>query len=289
MTRASTHNTAPLGILAGNGVLPGMVARGARALGRPVVVAGLKGEVDLALRDEVELFREVPIGSLGAVLKTFHDGGAREAVMVGGVSKRRLFSRVRPDRLAAKLLLRLRHFKDDHALRALADLLAEHGVQVVDASAFVPDALAPVGVMTRRQPSEGEWQDIRFGFDVLRDLAPVDVGQTVVVRSGVILAVEAIEGTDACIRRGAELGKGRSVITRGGAVVCKRVKPHQDRRFDLPAVGPRTVEVCAEVGVQVLAVEAGGTLMLDRVALQQQADRSRLTLVGVDVGEGGAA
>ncbi len=277
------ESSSPLGILAGNGVLPAMVARGARAQGRPVVIAGLRGEVDAELAALADHFREVPVGHLGAVVKTFREAGASEAVMVGGVSKRRLFSRARPDWLAAKLLLRLRHFKDDAALRALADLFGEEGVTVVDASDFVREALAPEGALTRRQPSEGERADIAFGFDLLRDLAPVDVGQTVVVRAGVILAIEAIEGTDACIRRGAELGKGNSVITRGGAVVCKRVKPGQDRRFDLPAIGTRTVATCVEAGIKVLAVEAGGTLLLEREALVRAADRARMAVVGVNL------
>ncbi|MBW2257793.1 MAG: UDP-2,3-diacylglucosamine diphosphatase LpxI [Deltaproteobacteria bacterium] len=272
-----------IGIIAGNGELPAMVASGARSQGLRVVVAGLKGEVDGSLRALSDHYREVPIGNFGAIVRTFLDNGASCAVMVGGVSKRRLFSRVRPDRLAAKLLLRLPHYKDDHALRAVADLLGEEGITVVDASAFVPEALAPEGVLSKRQPSDGERADIEFGFKVLRELSPVDVGQTVVVRSGVILAIEAIEGTDACIRRGAELGRGRSVITRGGAVVCKAVKRGQDRRFDLPAAGLGTIDVCREVGVKILAIEAGGTLLIGRDAMIKAANRGRISVVGVSV------
>jgi hypothetical protein len=138
-------------------------------------------------------------------------------------------------------------------------------------------------VLTRRRPSAGEAEDVSFGFGVLGDLSPVDVGQTVVVRSGVILAIEAIEGTDACIRRGAELGRGRSIITRGGAVVCKAVKTGQDRRFDLPAIGARTVEVCRECGVRTLAIEAGATILIDREELLRAADQARLAVLGVSV------
>jgi len=283
MSSAPSANAAPLGILAGNGTLPAMIARGARRLGRPVVVAALKGEATDELRELADSYREVPVGHLGAALRTFKEHGAQQAVMAGGVSKQRLFSRARPDRLAAKLLLRLRHFKDDSLLRAIADLLTEEGVEIIDASAFVPDALAPEGLLTRRKLSEGEAADARFGFEVLRDLSPVDVGQTVVVRAGVILAIEAIEGTDACIERGAGLGRGRSVITRGGVVVCKGVKANQDRRFDLPAVGTRTIEVCQAHGVKVLAIEAGGTLLLEREEVVRAANRARLSLLGVEV------
>lgn len=272
---------APLGIFAGNGALPEMVARGALAQGRQVIVAGLRGEVDMArISALAKVSKEVPIGHLGAALRVFHEAGVQEAVMVGGVNKQHLFSRARPDRLAAKVLLRLRHFKDDAALRAVAQIFDEHGVAIVDASQFVAQDLAGEGLLSKRKLKDGERDDIDFGFDLLAELAPIDVGQTVVVRSGVILAVEAIEGTDACIRRGAALGQGQSVITRGGAVVCKRVKLGQDRRFDLPAVGPRTVATCAEAGIKVLAVEAGGTLLLDRQATIEAANKARISLVG---------
>ncbi|MBN2358966.1 MAG: UDP-2,3-diacylglucosamine diphosphatase LpxI [Deltaproteobacteria bacterium] len=282
-----TAGQGALGIIAGNGQLPAMIADGARRRGRRVVVAALKGEASDGLRQSADHFAEVPIGNLGAIVELFRAFGAAEAVMAGGVTKRRLFGRLRPDWLAARLLLRLRHFKDDAALRAIAELLQEQGVRIVDASAFVPEALAPAGVLGKRRPTAAEQADIEFGFGVLADLAPVDVGQTVVVRGGSILAIEAIEGTDACIRRGAELGRGRSRIARGGVVVCKGLKPGQDRRFDLPAIGLRTIEVCAAVGVQVLAIEAGGTLMLDRATLVRAASRARLSLVGVERGGGG--
>lgn len=282
MTGHRTPQQGALGIIAGNGVLPAMVAIGARKLGRRVVVAALKGEASDELRLSADHFAEVPIGNLGAIVELFRNYGAAEAVMAGGVTKRRLLGRLRPDWLAARLLLRLRHFKDDAALRAVADILEEQGVTIVDASAFVPEALAPAGALSKRRPNAAEQADIEFGFGVLADLSPVDVGQTVVVRGGSILAIEAIEGTDACIRRGAELGQGRSAVARGGVVVCKAVKCGQDRRFDLPAIGLRTIEVCATAGVQVLAIEAGGTLLLDGAELVRAANRAHLSLVGVE-------
>lgn len=264
-------------------MLPLMVARGAQSIGRDVVVAGLRGEVDLqALSTIAERVEEVPIGHLGAALRLFKESGVDEAVMVGGVNKRHLFSRARPDRLAAKVLLRLRHFKDDAALRAVADVFAEEGVQIIDASQFVQQDIAPAGLLSKRKIKDGEREDIAFGFALLKDLAPIDVGQTVVVRSGIILAIEAIEGTDACIRRGAELGQGNSIITKGGAVVCKRVKLGQDRRFDMPAVGPRTIATCAEAGIKVLAIEAHGTLLLDRDSTIAAANKARISLIGLD-------
>lgn len=277
-----TAEMTKLGILAGNGLLPSMVARGAHALGLDVVVAGLRGEVDLAeIKELVEQAEEVPIGHLGAALRLFKDAGVSQAVMVGGVNKRHLFSRVRPDRLAAKVLLRLRHFKDDAALRTLADVFAEEGVEIIDASRFVQQDIAASGLLSKRKLKDAEREDIAFGFALLHDLAPIDVGQTVLVRSGVILAVEAIEGTDACIRRGAELGRGQSIITKAGTVVCKRVKTGQDRRFDLPAIGPRTIATCSEAGIKVLAVEAGGTLLLDRASTIAAANKAGISLVGI--------
>jgi DUF1009 family protein len=163
---------------------------------------------------------------------------------------------------------------DDNLLRAIAGWFAEEGLPVVDPTPFLADRLAPEGVLGKHAPSEGEWEDARYGLELARGIGRLDLGQTAVVKDRVAVAVEALEGTDACVRRGGELAG-------GGAVVAKAVKPGQDRRFDLPAVGPDTIDVMREVKARVLAVEAGATLVMDREELVRRADRARIAVVGL--------
>jgi DUF1009 family protein len=163
---------------------------------------------------------------------------------------------------------------DDNLLRTSAAMLEERGLPVMDPTPFLVDALAAEGVLGKHEPTEAEWTDARYGLELARAIGRLDLGQTVVVKERVGLAVEALEGTDACIRRGGELAK-------EGAVVVKAVKPQQDRRFDLPAVGPDTVDVMREVGCRVLAVEAGATLVMDQEEMVRRADKARIAVVGI--------
>ena len=198
--------------------------------------------------------------------------GAGEAVLCGGIKKPRLFD-IRPDWLGVKALARLRSFGDDAALRAIAAALEEEGVRIVSPLPLVPELLAPRGPLGSRRFTDEQRADAEAGLAAARAVGQADIGQTVVVKRGVILAVEAVEGTDACIARGGALGK--------GAVVVKARKPQQDERFDVPAVGPRTVEACAAAGCAALAVEAGRTLVLDRRELVEKADRAGIAVEGV--------
>jgi UDP-2,3-diacylglucosamine hydrolase len=163
---------------------------------------------------------------------------------------------------------------DDNLLRTFARFLDEQGMPVIDASPFLQDRLAPEGVLGEQVPTAEEWEDARYGLELARAVGRLDLGQTVVVRQRCGVAVEALEGTDACIRRGGELA-------RKGAVVVKAAKPQQDRRFDLPAVGPDTVDTMREAGCRVLAVEAGATLIMDRAELVRRADRARIAVIGI--------
>jgi DUF1009 family protein len=199
-----------------------------------------------------------------------------EAVFCGGIRKVRLFD-VRPDWLGLKVLSRLRTFGDDAALRAIAAALEEEGVRVISPMPLLPELLAPRGPLGAFRFSEEQARDAAAGAAAARALGALDLGQTVVVKRGVVLAVEAVEGTDACIARGGALARGSPP----GPVVVKMVKPCQDRRFDLPAVGPATVAALRAAGCSALAVEAGQTVLLDLAALVAAADEAKLAIEGI--------
>lgn len=258
----------PVGLIAGSGRLPLLFAQAAARAGRPVVAVAHEGETDAALQAAAW----VKLGQLGRILEVLRGAGVREAVFCGGIRKPRLFE-VRPDWLGLKALSRMRSFGDDAALRAIASALEEEGVRIVSPMPLVPELVAERGPLGKRRLSAAQLADAQAGLEAARLLGAADIGQTVVVKSGVVLAVEAVEGTDACIARGGALGK--------GALVVKARKPQQDDRFDAPAVGPRTVDALAAAGCSALAVEAGAALMLDREEMAQKADRAGIAVEGV--------
>lgn len=255
----------PLGLIAGSGRLPLLVARAAQ---RPVVAVGHEGETDPALNPQAW----VKLGQLGRIVEVFREHGVDEAVFCGGIKKPRLFD-VRPDWLGVKALARMRSFGDDAALRAIAAALEDEGVRIVSPLPLVPDLLAPRGPLGKRAFSDEQRADAAVGLQISRALGAQDVGQTVVVKRGVVLAVEAIEGTDACIARGGALAR--------GALVVKAKKPQQDDRFDVPAVGPRTIDALAAAGCAGLAVEAGASLVLDREEMAAAADKAGIAVEGI--------
>ncbi len=263
-----------IGLIAGSGRFPLLFAESARRAGHRVVAAAHRGVTDPALAGAVDACAWVKLGQLGKVVGALREAGASRAVMLGAVPKVRFFRDALPDAALLKVVTRVAVRGDDSLLRAIADHLEAEGLPVVDPAPFLADRLAPAGVMGRRAPDEGEWDDARYGLELARAVGRLDLGQTVVVKGRVALAVEALEGTDACVRRG-------GALARRGAVVVKAVKPGQDRRFDLPAVGPDTVSVLAEVKAAVLAVEAGATLVMDREELVREADRAGIAVVGL--------
>lgn len=263
-----------IGLIAGNGLLPHLFARAARARGLEVVAVAHKGEADPALEREVDQLHWVRLGQVDRIVRTLRKAGVARAVMAGGIGRVRAFTEARPDLGALRILARLRAVRDDALLRAIADYFERKGVTIVAPTDFLPEALCPEGHLAGPALSAAQERDVRLGFEVAGLLGRADVGQTVVVRDGHVLALEAVEGTDACIRRGGEVG-GR------GAVVVKRCKPGQDTRFDLPACGPRTVAVLREAGGKVLALEAGRTVLLDAPALFRDAAEAGISLVGV--------
>ena len=263
---------APLGLIAGNGIFPRLVAQGARAAGVPVVAVAHRGETEDGIEEEVSQCTWVKVGELGKIIRVFKKAGCQQAVMAGGIAKVKLFGGFKPDLRGAAFLAKTRSVHDDKLLRGIAAELESDGIEVISSTAYLPELLPVEGVLTRRKPKRGERDDIAFGREVARVTGSFEIGQTVVVQNGLVLAVEAVEGTDAAIRRGGELG-------RGGAVVVKASKPGQDMRFDVPAVGPKTIELMSEVGAKVLAVEAGRTLLLERSSLLASADEAGIAVV----------
>lgn len=262
------------------------MARAARARGLVVVAVGFRGDTDPALEAEVDSLRWLHLGELGGMIDALRAGGARDAVMIGKILKTNLYgdtAPLRPDARALALLAGLRDRSDDGILGALADELAREGIVLRDQTELVPELMAPAGVWGGVAPTAAQRADIAFAWPVAKALGAVDVGQTVVVRERAVLALEAIEGTDAAIRRGGALGG-------PGACVLKVAKPRQDPRFDVPAVGPDTLAVLEEVRAGVLAVEAARTLVVDAEEVVRRADRAGIALVGVcaaNAGSGG--
>jgi UDP-2,3-diacylglucosamine hydrolase len=263
-----------IGLIAGNGRFPLLFAENARRLGYRISAVALTGEAEASLEQVVDRIHWVALGQLGKLIKAFKKDGVRQAVMVGGVSKTHLFARIRPDFRALALARRLKVRKDDAVLRAIAAELEDEGIRIRESTFGLEGLLVEEGVLTRRAPTKSEWVDIKFGCEMAEAIGKLDIGQCVVVKDRTVVAVEAVEGTDDAIRRGARLA-------RGGAVIVKRFKPQQDRRFDLPTVGSKTIEVMIESGAAVLAVEAGKALFLDRSEAIAEADRAGIAIVGI--------
>jgi hypothetical protein len=272
-----------LGLLAGRGRLPLDLARAARARGLRIRAVGFPGLTDPQLEHEVEKLAWLDLGQLGALLETLREAGVREAVMAGKVPKTHLYgdlARLRPDAQALALIAGLRDRSDDSILLAIAAALERSGIELLPQAALAPELLATEGALGAVAPSAEQLADAHFGFPIAKTLGGLDIGQTVVVRARAVLALEAIEGTDEAIRRGGALGG-------PGCCVVKVAKPAQDPRFDLPAVGPDTLGVLAEVKGAMLAVEAGRCLVLDRARLVEAADAAGICVMGMR-GAGGA-
>jgi len=268
-----------VGLLAGNGRFPVIFARTARAEGVRVVAVAHEGETEPELAGHVEDITWIRVGQLEAVVRAFRSRGVRRAVMAGGIRKAALMEGFSPDDRGLSVLSRLRTWSDDAVLREVASELEREGIEIVESTLFLASILMPAGLLVGPDLDESQRRDVEYGLEVARGIGRFDVGQTVVLKSGIVLAVEAIEGTDEALRRGGRLG-------RGGAVAVKVSKPGQDLRFDVPAVGPTTVETCREADVAVLALEAGRTLLVERERFVRAAEQTGLVVVGV--GEAGA-
>ena len=267
--------TTRIGLIAGSGQFPLLFARAAREKGWQIYAAAYREEADPELGQHAETMEWFYVGQINRLIKFFRQHDVSQAVMMGAISKTRMFTNVRPDMKALAMIARMRHTHDDALLREFADVLEKEGIQIKPSTMLLPELLAPPGLWTRRKPSKTEVRDIQIGWRIAKEIGRLDIGQCVVIRSGSILAVEAIDGTDATIERGGRLGKGQAVAVK----VCK---PDQDIRFDVPAVGLRTVEVMHTAGVRTLAIESGKAVVFDRQAMIEQADEYDMTIVALD-------
>ena len=262
-----------MGLIAGSRRLPFVFAGEARRRGRRVAAVGFEGETDPALTTEVDQMTWVRVGQLGKMIDALKDHGVRECVMLGQIAPNNLFN-LRPDLKAMALLLRLKEKNAHTIFGAIADEMAKEGVRLVDPLEWLGEWMPGPGFSVGKRLDEREESDVAYGFRIAREIARLEIGQSVVVKEGTTLAVEGFEGTDACLERGGKLA-GKS----GGAVAVKLAKVGHDVRFDLPCVGPRTIEVCARSGVRVLAFEPGRTILLDRPEAEALAVKSGISLV----------
>jgi DUF1009 family protein len=261
-----------IGLIAGGGRFPLLVADSARRRGMRVVAVAHKGETLAELADKVDKITWIGLGQFGRLIKAFKSSVVKRVMMAGTITKTTMFENVRPDLKGLVVMGRLSIFHDDGILRNIANELEKEGIQVVSSTAYLPELLAPPGCLTRRRPNKQERDDIEFGWMMAKELGRLDIGHCVVVRRKSVLAVEAIEGTDRAIRRGGELAKERAVVVK----VCK---PNQDPRFDLPAVGVSTIEVMSSVRAAVLAIEAGKTIIFDKDEMIRLAESSGISIV----------
>lgn len=268
--------TEAIGLIAGGGSLPLVLAKAVKSRGHPLVCLALEG-ADPVLDGLADHAYHIRFGQMEDGIAALRRHGATRVLMVGRVSRTDLLERGDP--LFRRVLAEAPDRRDQTVFRQAVARMRDLGIHVLNPLEFAPDLAVAPGVHTRRAPSDEEWADIRLGMLVARAAAALDVGQTVVLKRGVILAVEAAEGTDAAIRRGAAMV--------GGAVVVKAARPAQDPRFDLPAIGVQTITLLAEVGATALAVEAGKTLLLERPEALAGADRAGIAVVGVELGESG--
>ena len=271
---------APIGLIAGGGQFPLLFAKAAAARGRRVAAVCHQNETATELAERVDAASWVKLGQLGKIIKFFRSQGVQETVFCGTITKTRIFKDVLPDLKGLTLWNKIDTRLDDAILRAVAAVLEEEGIRVLASTCYLEHLFFPKGILTRKQPTSKQWEDIRFGWDIARQVGRLDIGQCVVVRDKTVLAVEAIEGTDAAIKRGGALAG-------SDAVVVKLKKPDQDFRFDLPATGTTTITTLAEVKGAVLAVEAGQSLVFDRDAMVAAADRAGIVIVGLEADDTG--
>ncbi len=267
-----------LGLIAGNGRFPFLVLGAARAAGDAVTIIAIKEEAfpaleELAARPPRADFHWVSLGQLGTWLSLMKEAGVTQAVMAGQVKHTKLFTDIVPDMTALGVLMKLKSRSTDAIIAAVADVLRDHGITVLDSTAYVTPLLAKEGVLTRRAPTGDERVDLDFAYTVADAIAGLDIGQTIAVKSAAVVAVEAMEGTDAVIARAGQLAG-------SGVRIVKVAKPKQDMRFDVPVVGVATIEAMQATGATLLSVDAGKTLMIDGEAIITAADEAGIAIVG---------
>jgi DUF1009 family protein len=267
-----------LGLIAGNGQFPFLVLDAARALGHDVTIVAIKDEAfpaieTAAAKPPAAAVHWVSLGQLGKCIAHMEHAGCTQAVMAGQVKHTKIFGGVVPDLTMLSVFARLRARNTDALIAAVADVMREHGLELLDSTALLAPLLAKPGVGTKRQPTAAELADLEFGYRMADTIAGLDIGQTICVKDTAVVAVEAMEGTDETIARAGRLAG-------PGVIVVKVAKPNQDMRFDVPVVGRPTIAAMREAGATVLSIDAGKTLVLDGEAVIQAADESGITIVG---------
>lgn len=261
------------GLIAGNGIFPFLVIEGARKAGVELHVVAIKEETDPRINEVAESVAWVGIGQLGKMLSFFKGNGVEKAIMAGQVKHVQIFSGAIPDLRMAKMLWNLPRRNTDSLIGGIAAELGKEGIELIDSTFFVRDQLAPDAVITKRRPTEDELGNIQYGLHIAHDIARLDLGQTIVVRAKACVAIEAMEGTDATIRRAGELANGK-------LTVVKVAKPEQDMRFDVPVVGIPTIETMVAAGATCLCVTAGKTLIFDRDDVVALANKNKVCIIG---------
>lgn len=269
-----------IGIIAGGGQFPLLFIKAAQKVGRKVFVIAHKNETSELVAEAADEVCWVKLGQLGKVIKFFKQNGVGETVFLGAITKTQIFRDVLPDLKGLTLWNKIDAKQDDAILRAVAGTLEKDGIKVLESTLYLEHLLFPKGILSKKKPSSEQVKDIEFGWQNARAIGKMDIGQCVVVRNRSVVAVEAIEGTDATILRGGALAKEK-------AVVVKLRKPGQDFRFDLPATGLKTIESLSSVKGAVLAVEAGQSLLFDKEGVIQAANEAGIVLIGVAEQEDG--
>ena len=272
---STESSSEPLALIAGSTQMPCVVAREARALGRQVTAVAIKGVTDEALDDVVDTVYWLEWGDVGGflgLLGELKSQGIHEAVMAGKVEQQRIYGESADDAGMKQLLASIPVRHTDALIQTVANLLSGAGIELLDSIDFLGSHIVAAGVLTERQPDERELADIEHGWKIAKTLGGLDIGQTVIVKERAVVAIEAMEGTDACIRRAGDLAG-------EGTVVVKVAKPDQDLRFDVPVVGVSTVSTMVEAGASALALEAGSTVIFDRDQLVSEADEAGLSIV----------
>jgi len=264
-----------IGLLAGIGRLPVEFARAASGMGVHVIAIGMLPEVDPELAQSVPLYEQIHIAKLDRIFKVLKRENVKQVTLLGKINKELVYAhRELPDFRVLKIFARLKNFSDDTVTLALVEELASEGITVLDQTELLRPLMPESGLLSKRGPTNQELADMRFGLKMAKSIGGLDIGQTVVVKNRAVIAVEAIEGTDACIRRGGQLG-------RGGVTVAKSAKPKQDLRFDVPGVGPDTIESMIAAGATALVIEAGRTLLVDRELTVEKANQHGISIVAM--------
>ena len=267
------HAPDQLAIIAGNGVYPRVLARRARAAGvRKILALAFEGETDAELGQHVDEIRWLRVGQLNRMLSTLRDARITKAIMAGQIAPRNLFD-LHPDWRALLLLAKMRQRNAESIFRAIAGELDKIGVALLPATTFLEDFLAGKGLIAGPKLSRREKSDIDLGWDIAQKIAALNIGQTLIVKNGTVLAIEGFDGTNETIRRGGALG-------RSGAVMIKVAKPNQDMRFDVPVIGPETISAALEAKIRVIALEAGRTLLLEKEEVIRAAQSAKISVLG---------